>query len=165
MNMSTWAPSRPTGSPRLSAASGRAWAWLGACLAFFLLWPGTPAAQERAGKPLEVEGPTTKAAAARGPEVSTTVYVTRTGEKYHRDGCRYLARSRRPIGLPEAAATYGACSVCRPPVLSSPSAPRAAAKAESSAPPWTSSQCQATTKKGTQCSRKAQSGRAFCWQH
>lgn len=26
-------------------------------------------------------------------------------------------------------------------------------------------QCQAITKKGTRCSRKAQSGSAYCWQH
>lgn len=28
-----------------------------------------------------------------------------------------------------------------------------------------STQCQATTKKGKQCSRKAKSGSSFCWQH
>ena len=26
-------------------------------------------------------------------------------------------------------------------------------------------QCAATTKKGTQCKRKAKSGSKFCWQH
>ena len=46
-----------------------------------------------------------------------TVYVTRTGEKYHRDGCRYLSRSRIPMSLAEAAKRYGPCSVCKPPVL------------------------------------------------
>lgn len=28
-----------------------------------------------------------------------------------------------------------------------------------------SGRCQAITKKGTQCSRKAQAGRDYCWQH
>lgn len=37
-------------------------------------------------------------------------------------------------------------------------------KREQSAP-VSSSQCQATTKKGTQCSRRAQPGRSYCWQH
>ena len=46
-----------------------------------------------------------------------TVYVTRTGKKYHRDGCRFLSRSKIPMSLKEAAARYGPCSVCRPPVL------------------------------------------------
>lgn len=45
-----------------------------------------------------------------------TVYITRTGSKYHRSGCRYLRQSRIPISLSEAKRRgYGACSVCRPP--------------------------------------------------
>ena len=44
------------------------------------------------------------------------VYVTKTGKKYHRDGCRYLSRSRIPISLKDAKANgYTPCSVCRPP--------------------------------------------------
>jgi hypothetical protein len=31
-----------------------------------------------------------------------TVYVTRTGKKYHRNGCRYLAASKIPISLKDA---------------------------------------------------------------
>ncbi|MHB9025104.1 MAG: ComEC/Rec2 family competence protein [Armatimonadota bacterium] len=43
------------------------------------------------------------------------VYITRTGSKYHRDGCRYLARSRIPITRREAIARgYTPCSVCKP---------------------------------------------------
>ncbi len=45
-----------------------------------------------------------------------TVYVTRTGKKYHRDGCRYLAASKSAISLKDAKAKgYTACKVCRPP--------------------------------------------------
>lgn len=44
-----------------------------------------------------------------------TVYITDTGSKYHRDGCRYLSRSKHAISLSNAqAAGYDACSVCRP---------------------------------------------------
>jgi hypothetical protein len=47
---------------------------------------------------------------------SQTVYITRTGKKYHRDGCRYLAASKIPISLKDAKANgYTACKVCRPP--------------------------------------------------
>ena len=47
-----------------------------------------------------------------------TVYITETGEKYHRDGCKYLSKSRIPISLSEAVSEgYGACSVCKPPLL------------------------------------------------
>lgn len=43
-----------------------------------------------------------------------TVYVTKTGSKYHRDGCRYLNKSKIPIGLSDAKKSYGPCSVCNP---------------------------------------------------
>lgn len=48
-----------------------------------------------------------------------TVYVTKTGSKYHRDGCRYLSKSKIPISLSDAEKSYGPCSVCSPPVLNS----------------------------------------------
>lgn len=41
-----------------------------------------------------------------------TVYVTRTGSKYHRAGCQYLSRSMIPISLKDAKARYSACSRC-----------------------------------------------------
>jgi micrococcal nuclease len=47
--------------------------------------------------------------------VEITVYVTRTGSKYHRAGCRYLAKSCIPMSLKEAKTRYGPCSVCNPP--------------------------------------------------
>ena len=44
-----------------------------------------------------------------------TVYITDTGRKYHRDGCRYLSRSKHSISLSDAQSRgYDACSVCRP---------------------------------------------------
>jgi len=44
-----------------------------------------------------------------------TVYITRTGSKYHRAGCSYLSRSCIPISLSEAKRRgYTPCSVCRP---------------------------------------------------
>jgi len=45
-----------------------------------------------------------------------TVYVTRTGKRYHREGCRYLASSKIPMTLKDAKAHgYTPCKVCRPP--------------------------------------------------
>jgi competence protein ComEC len=45
-----------------------------------------------------------------------TVYVTRTGKRYQRDGCRYLASSKIPMSLKDAKAKgYTPCKVCRPP--------------------------------------------------
>lgn len=46
---------------------------------------------------------------------SITVYITKTGAKYHRSGCRYLKKSKISISLDNARAQgYGACSVCDP---------------------------------------------------
>lgn len=57
-----------------------------------------------------------QAGAKQDPQ-SVTVYITRTGGKYHRDGCRYLSKSRIPVSLKEAAARYEPCKVCKPPRL------------------------------------------------
>jgi micrococcal nuclease len=65
-----------------------------------------------AGLPM---GPTTPGAAYGAQGGGDTVYVTNTGKKYHRGGCRYLAQSQRAVSRQEAQqAGYGACSVCRP---------------------------------------------------
>ena len=46
--------------------------------------------------------------------VGKTVFVTRTGKKYHAAGCRYLKRRKISIPLDQAKSTYTACSVCHP---------------------------------------------------
>ncbi|MGB2713514.1 MAG: hypothetical protein WBC51_05000 [Vicinamibacterales bacterium] len=106
-------------------------------------------------------------AAARAPVPTDTVYVTRTGAKYHAAGCRSLSRSRIATTLGEASKRYGACRICKPPVLSTGAAPATAAAAprESPRPAARSARCAAITKKGTQCSRNAKPGSAYCWQH
>lgn len=54
--------------------------------------------------PVRTEKPVTK---------SATVYITKTGEKYHEDGCRYLRKSQIAISLSEAQSRgFTACSVC-----------------------------------------------------
>ena len=48
---------------------------------------------------------------------SVTVYVTKSGEKYHRDGCQYLRKSKIETTLSSAKDRgYTACSKCKPPV-------------------------------------------------
>ena len=95
------------------------------------------------------------------------VHVTRTGTKYHREDCRFLARTQIPVALKDVG-SHEPCSVCKPPTLRDPAtvatvvpaAPRSAPSQPASA-----GRCQAITKKGTQCSRSAQAGSAYCWQH
>ena len=107
------------------------------------------------------------------------VYVTRTGTKYHRESCSSLRSSKIEMLLAEAAARYGPCANCRPPVLGAgiPQQPAADGAREAApaverpstptaaAPAPRSTRCQAITKKGTQCSRNAQAGSSYCWQH
>lgn len=48
----------------------------------------------------------------------TTVYITKTGEKYHDKGCQYLSKSCIEISLADAVDRgYGRCSKCSPPRL------------------------------------------------
>jgi competence protein ComEC len=44
-----------------------------------------------------------------------TVFVTETGTKYHKEGCRYLSDSKIPMELEQAKLTYTPCKVCKPP--------------------------------------------------
>ena len=108
------------------------------------------------------------AAIASAAAQTENVYVTRTGEKYHRETCRSLAKSKIEMPLAEAAARYGACKNCKPPIpTAAPAATNAgtAAAVERPRPAATSGRCQATTKKGTQCSRTVKAGSSYCWQH
>ena len=49
------------------------------------------------------------------PLEDETVYVTRSGKKYHRGGCSSLRRSKIEISLAEAKEKYGPCGRCNPP--------------------------------------------------
>ena len=52
-------------------------------------------------------------AAQSAPTARETIFVTRTGKKFHREGCRYLAKSKIPISRQDVAARgYSPCSVC-----------------------------------------------------
>jgi len=59
---------------------------------------------------------------AGGTAVSGTVYVTRTGSKYHRAGCRYVVNNKGAVAMAfdqAAARRYAPCSVCDPPMSAS----------------------------------------------
>lgn len=53
--------------------------------------------------------------ASDDPDAATTVYVTKSGKKYHRAGCRHLSKSKIAIELDKAKKSYSPCSVCKPP--------------------------------------------------
>ena len=68
----------------------------------------------------EEEAAETKAqqeAAAAAEAQQETVYITPTGEKYHRNGCRMLNRTKNPTPISKQDAIdqgYEACKVCHP---------------------------------------------------
>jgi hypothetical protein len=68
-----------------------------------------------------------------------------------------LPMSGTGLGLPGTAMPAPAAALA-------PSAPAPAVSARPSAPASTG-RCQATTQKGSQCSRSAKAGSRFCWQH
>jgi hypothetical protein len=68
------------------------------------------------GPALEASFSTLTAVAAESNaqlSATETVYVTRTGEKYHRAGCRSLAKSSAPMALKDAAQRYGAKTILK----------------------------------------------------
>jgi hypothetical protein len=66
-------------------------------------------------QPLSIGAPQASPQTAEEPRVQT-VYVTRTGKRYHREGCRHLVKSKLPITLREAKQYhYIPCKICHPP--------------------------------------------------
>jgi hypothetical protein len=62
-----------------------------------------------ANTPLRAAQATTDSTAPQ----NETVYITRTGRKYHKAGCRYLRYSAIPVKRKDAIANgYTPCSVC-----------------------------------------------------
>ena len=49
-----------------------------------------------------------------GADAGGMVYVTETGTKFHREGCRTLRASKRAVSRSAAERGYEACGICRP---------------------------------------------------
>lgn len=77
------------------------------------LW--SPAKDAETGRPPSTPNSLTPTPERRPEPQQVTVYVTRTGTKYHRAGCSYLKSSSIPMSLENARARYGPCSRCNPP--------------------------------------------------
>lgn len=106
--------------------------------------------------------------------IAQTVYVTKTGEKYHKITCRYLSKSCYSIELPDAKDKgYTSCKVCKP-GSGSPTQKKTNTGQASKIKPGTSTsgktsgssnQCAALTKAGKRCSRMTKDLSGKCWQH
>tara|TARA_Y100000590_G_C15331238_1_gene867765 strand:+ start:328 stop:759 length:432 start_codon:yes stop_codon:yes gene_type:complete len=91
---------------------------------------------------------------------SVKIFITRTGKKYHRDGCRYL-KSRIPSTINDAISKgLTPCSVCKPPTISNK-----LFESKSNNNYQSDGRCMAITQKGSRCKRSVQSGSLYCWQH
>ena len=76
----------------------------------------SPSPSETALSEIQPSVSPTQAAVVSEPSPSQSAPVTKTGEKYHSDGCQYLRKSQIPISLDDAKASgYTPCSKCNPP--------------------------------------------------
>jgi len=116
-----------------------------------------------------------------------TVYLTKTGKKYHKGTCGSLSRSSISIQLTDAIAKgYGPCGNCRPSatVSTNPLNSKTTEQQQSGSqkqeiqkqdsqnnnPSSSDSktqyvQCTSLTKAGSQCKRMTKSANGKCWQH
>ena len=101
-----------------------------------------------------------------------TVYVTKTGEKYHKSNCHYLKYSKNAIKLDKAKSLgYTACKVCKPAVRntketsSSLTSKKKAKDKTTSTKKVTATQCTGKTKSGKRCKRKTKNANGRCYQH
>jgi endonuclease YncB( thermonuclease family) len=76
--------------------------------------PNEPNKQD--AKPLSTVAPAVRSDNPKEPgNDDVIVYVTKSGTKYHSQGCRFLSKSSIPMKLKEAKGKYSPCGVCKPP--------------------------------------------------
>ncbi|MCE7057251.1 hypothetical protein LZF95_21400 [Algoriphagus sp. AGSA1] len=103
-----------------------------------------------------------------------TVYITKTGARFHKESCRYSKTGWASDLATAKKKGLTACLVCKPsstetgeakliPLTSEPK--KIESSKETKPAQATSSQCRATTKAGARCSRKSATGISYCWQH
>jgi hypothetical protein len=103
----------------------------------------------------------------------TVVYTTKTGQKYHKENCRYLKMSKNKTTIKNAKAKgYLACKVCVPKekgvkskAVSDRTTKKVTKKKHTLTKKSTASRCTARTQKGTQCKRRTKNASGRCWQH
>lgn len=103
--------------------------------------------------------------------ISQTVFITKTGEKYHKKSCRFLKHSKKEIQLEKALNLgYVPCKVCKPIIKqrkskSSNSSGVTSYDAEKAPKPRTATQCTGKTKSGRRCKRRTKNANGRCYQH
>ena len=102
---------------------------------------------------------------------SQTVYITKSGKRYHTEKCRY-AKNANAVSLSEAVSRgLSPCSVCNPETESSTGTEKNSFTGDeqitkpSSEKKQTKVQCSAMTKSGNRCKRITNYENGKCWQH
>lgn len=101
-----------------------------------------------------------------------TIYVTKTGKKYHKANCQHLKYSKKELKLKKARTLgYLACKVCKPKQVRQ--------KTHAEVTPLTlnkdhkthstkkvnASQCTGKIQSGRRCKRKTKNANGRCYQH
>lgn len=104
-----------------------------------------------------------------------TVYTTKTGEKYHKDNCRFLKYSKTKTTIKKARSLgYLACKICKPTESNTNSSgntvsainPKKNNTTPNSSPKKAiATRCTGKTKKGLRCKRKTKNSNGRCYQH
>ncbi|MES2130954.1 MAG: hypothetical protein V4506_01315 [Bacteroidota bacterium] len=99
-----------------------------------------------------------------------TVYVSKTGQKYHNENCRTITHNKTAIELSDALGKgLEACKVCKPTQTLGTAKKQTITKGSiipvSESIHATSAQCTAKTKAGSRCKRSTASSNGLCWQH
>jgi len=99
------------------------------------------------------------------------VYTTKTGEKYHKNTCRYLKDSKYKVDLKKVIELgYEACKVCKPPssvskLTSNSSSLATRNNKTTSSKKYIATQCTGKTKAGQRCKRMTKNANGRCYQH
>jgi methylphosphotriester-DNA--protein-cysteine methyltransferase len=90
-----------------------------------------------------------------------TVYVTPSGNKYHKANCRMVENVSKSMALADAVNSgYSACKICKPSLAYGSSSSKSV-----SGKSTVTYQCRGTTKKGTRCKHKTHIANGYCFQH
>lgn len=98
---------------------------------------------------------------------SQTVYVTKTGEKYHLERCHYLKSSKIQLEYDKAKEMgFTPCKVCKPGInVIKSNNIRTQNTSKTSAKPSIAVRCSGKTKSGNRCKRKTKNASGRCYQH
>jgi hypothetical protein len=106
--------------------------------------------------------------------IAQTVYTTKTGEKYHKENCRFLKYSKKETTIRKAKGLgFLACKVCKPTIKNtshknntrSLSSSKKKQTTKKGAKKITATQCIGKTKSGSRCKRKTKNTNGRCYQH